>query len=631
VSQPDGILGTRALELEAEKVAFANAPGAAAKDMAALAKLQVQLKLMPLLSGEIAIDRFVLVDPMINLEIGKGGKPNWQFDQGPARPADQPRSGSSAAGALQQLRLGDIRLVNGFVSYLDQRTGEKHELSAINVAIKLPGLDDPLSADGKATWRGKAVNLKLDVAKPRDLMSGRTSAVAAKVDSEPLKFDYKGSVTNAQPAKVDGDIDLNVPSVRGLAQWTGVTIPPIGTGQNLGPLSIKGKLAIAGPKMQFTQAAIALDAIKGKGEFMADTSGAKPYARAQLDLEKLDLNPYLPPDKPAGQSGQAQASQPRQPAGWSEEPIETTALRAANADLALSVASLQFRKIQVGKSALKVALKDGKLAADLAELALYDGAGKGRVVVDGAGAVPALESSFELARVQIEPLLRDAGDFDRLSGVANVSFAVAGKGKSQRELVGTLNGKCALNMADGAYKGADIGAMIRNVTGAFTGGARDAQKTDFSELSGTCAIANGILRNSDLQMKAPLFRVEGAGTADLPKRTVDYKVTPKAVATTQGQGGRTDLAGIMVPIIVQGPWDNVSYRPDLAGMIKMDPSTALEAVKGAVPGIIPGLGGSGQSGGQSGGQAPAAGQQPAGSSTPSLPGLLRGLVPGKSN
>jgi AsmA protein len=65
--------------VEVNKVAFANAPGASAPQMASLSKMQVQLKLLPLLSREVAIDQFVLIDPVIDLEVDRNGRPNWQF------------------------------------------------------------------------------------------------------------------------------------------------------------------------------------------------------------------------------------------------------------------------------------------------------------------------------------------------------------------------------------------------------------------------------------------------------------------------------------------------------------------------------------------------------------------------
>jgi AsmA protein len=91
------------------------------------------------------------------------------------------------------------------------------------------------------------------------------------------------------------------------------------------------------------------------------------------------------------------------------------------------------------------------------------------------------------------------------------------------------------------------------------------------------------MTNTDLALKSPLLRVEGAGKINLAQRTVDYRITPKAVANLEGQGGRTDLAGIMVPIDVKGPWDNLSYQPDLGAAIGQqlkDPGALLEKIPG---------------------------------------------------
>ena len=194
-----------------------------------------------------------------------------------------------------------------------------------------------------------------------------------------------------------------------------------------------------------------------------------------------------------------------------------------------------------------------------------------------------------LSGVRAEPLLRDAAGFERLSGTLASQIAVTGKGGSERAIVSSLGGKGAVTFTDGAIQGINLGAMVRNVTTAFLdSGSGTPQKTDFAELSGTYTITKGILSNQDLSLKSPLLRVAGAGTVDLPKRTVDYRVEPKAAFTTAGQGGAKEAAGITVPVIVQGPWHDISYKPDLAGMVKKtigDPSKALEGVTGALPGL----------------------------------------------
>src|SRR5690606_9006880 len=185
---------------------------------------------------------------------------------------------------------------------------------------------------------------------------------------------------NSDPLQAGGDLKLDVPSVRELARWTGNPIELKGSG--LGPLSIAGKLAMAGDRISFSNATLALDAIRGKGEFAVTTGGKVPMITARLDLEKLDVNPYLgePQDsaaisKDADAGGGAPSDAPAKPAsqGWSTDPIDVSALRTVNADLSLSTGALIYQKIQIGKNALKVTLNGRKMVAALSEMALYNG------------------------------------------------------------------------------------------------------------------------------------------------------------------------------------------------------------------------------------------------------------------
>ena len=88
-------------------------------------------------------------------------------------------------------------------------------------------------------------------------------------------------------------------------------------------------------------------------------------------------------------------------------------------------------------------------------------------------------------------------------------------------------------------------------------------------------------------VKSPLLRLTGRGTVNLARRRVNYRIKPKLVASTSGQDSRAGAPGISVPVIVSGPWDNISYKPDLAGAIggiAKDPIKALESLKGLLPG-----------------------------------------------
>jgi AsmA protein len=228
------------------------------------------------------------------------------------------------------------------------------------------------------------------------------------------------------------------------------------------------------------------------------------------------------------------------------------------------------------------------LTTKLTEIALYGGNGTATITADGAAAVPAVTAKLDLSGLQANPALKDAIDMDRIEGTLNANMNVAMRGASQRVMITAMGGNGKILFADGAIRGINIAAMVRNAASAFLdSSARENQKPDFAELSGTFNIVRGVLTNNDLALLSPLLRVGGKGAVDLPNRTVNYRIEPKVVASTQGQGGNTDTSGIKVPVLVSGPWDNLSYKPDLAEMIDgiaKDPKKALEGLKNLIPG-----------------------------------------------
>ncbi len=197
-----------------------------------------------------------------------------------------------------------------------------------------------------------------------------------------------------------------------------------------------------------------------------------------------------------------------------------------------------------------------------------------------------MENSFKLSGVQAGPLLTDAAGFDRLEGTGRMEISITTRGRSEKALVEAMNGNGTVKFIDGAITGINLAGMVRNLQGAFLdAGARAPEKTDFAELSGSFRIERGILRNDDLLLLNPLLRLTGAGTANLPQRTLNYRIEPNVVATLEGQTGEAEMAGVKVPVIIEGPWSNLTYRPDLEGLVEemiKDPEKVIEGVTGAI-------------------------------------------------
>ena len=582
-------------EFVAGKVTLGNAEGGQAKTMMSLDRLTVRVGVLPLLSGNLEVDALVAEKPVINLEVDKRGRPNWQFGPAGAPAAAKPGGAAPSAGGpgLAGISLGDVRLVDGRISYIDMKTGARQNVDGINLKVSLPSLSSSMRAEGSIVWNKEQLTLTAVLSNPNAALAGKVTDVDISLKSAPVAFSFKGRVSTGKGPMVGGRIALDVPSVRKLAAWTGSPLKAPGTG--LGPLKISGELDMKGKVVAFRKAKLSLDAIAGSGNLSFDQRGRKPMVKASLKLGQLDLNPYLPPEKAAPAKPKAQAGKAG-PGDWSDDPIDLSAMDSVDAALDLTVAGLMMRKIKIGESKLKVDLRNGTLVTDLTKMVLYGGVGKVKITTRGGRGVPAVSLVSTLTKFKANPFMRDAMNMDRVEGTANVDAKINTSGRTQREMIQALAGNGKVTFLNGAIKGVNLGAMVRNVKSAFLdSGASKVQKTDFSEMGGSFLIRRGILTNNDLLLKAPLLRLTGKGNVDLPKRRVDYRVEPKVVASASGQGGTAGASGISVPVNIKGPWHDIGYSPDLGAALEgiaKQPEKALDSLKG----LVPGLGGSSGSG-----------------------------------
>jgi AsmA protein len=207
---------------------------------------------------------------------------------------------------------------------------------------------------------------------------------------------------------------------------------------------------------------------------------------------------------------------------------------------------------------------------------LYGGSMNGTAAVNAASAAPQFALKQNLSGVSVGPLLKDLADKDMLDGKGTVNVDVHTQGTTVGALKRGLNGGASVNLRDGSIKGIDIAATVRDaravmgtLKGQKTQAADNSKKTEFSELSGTFAITNGVARNNDLSLKSPLLRISGAGDINIGADTVDYLVKASVVGTLTGQDGRSlnDLKGVTVPVRASGPLAAPSFALDFNALL----------------------------------------------------------------
>ena len=554
-----------------EKVTLGNPPGDfTSRRMFYASKLDTGVRLMPLLSKEIIITGVTLEGAEINLEETSSGAKNWEFASNASSNTKQEKA--EEEGAASKFAIGDIAVKDSSVNY-NPANGKAVALSKINIALSGADGNAPMALDGSAEYKNAQVSIALDVKDLRGFLKGIASPVQADMALPSGRITFSGTAEKKTDITAKGDLRVDVSSLPLLLQWA--TDKPAAA--NLPKkLSLNGPMALNGKRMSFSQFQVQADDIGASGKLAVDMGGSVPSLEGSLKLGVIDMARFSNTAEARGDVPAAGGE------GWSSKPIDLSVLKSVNAKLGLAIDGVKNGKLEIGRSALDVNLQGGALKLGIGSMALYGGNAKGNVQLSTVGIATALDVSG----VNIESLLVALNGKSRLTGTAAFDLNLHGSGTSQKAIVNSLVGTARMIFRDGKVKGINLGEFLRNVKqGKFY--ADDSQATDFAELGGNWNFANGVGSNDDLALKAPILRMTGKGSINLPGRSLNYRLMPTLVASSKGQDGK-DKAGLTIPLLVTGLWTKPQITPDLAGMLQ-EGLRNPEALKGNLKNLKEGL------------------------------------------
>jgi AsmA protein len=581
-----------------------NPPEFAEKEFVTVKSFEVRVKLLPLLFRDIQIKRFILSAPQINLVKNKDGRVDWSL---PGKlkektPTEKSQKTSPSAGAntglpIKNLTVGDFSIKNGSIIWIDHSANVRKEITDVNMNLQGVSFDravglsfsalvdnQPLSINGTVGPVGhnfKQANIPLDL-----------NLEAFKE----LSLRLKGSLMN--PGSTPGfdlALDLKTFSPRKLLASLGQKLPlATSDPQALDRVALKAGLKGNQTKIAVSDAVLNLD--DSTLNFTLNASDfSKPNLAFDLNLDKIDLDRYLPPKS----EKQSAAEKPIE-----KKPPDYAPLRKLILDGRIKIGQLIADKAKIEDMMLHITAQNGIINLDPLKLNMYQGnvSGTGRVNVQKES--PQTNINLDAKNIQVGPLLKDVLQKDFLEGAANARLTLAMAGDDEAMIKKTLNGEGQVLFNDGAIVGIDLAGMVRNVKAAFGLEQKPAERprTDFSELNAPFTIVNGVVNTPETSLKSPLLRLVAAGSANLVNETLDFRVEPKIVGTIKGQGDTQQRTGLMVPVIVSGTFAKPSFAPDLAGVAKqqleekilgsdqgkklLDKKGLEESAKGVLKGIL---------------------------------------------
>ena len=295
-------------------------------------------------------------------------------------------------------------------------------------------------------------------------------------------------------------------------------------------------------------------------EGQARLTDSPPALQASATFKSLDLNRLLPAKAAAAP---AASNGPGTPA--STAPFDLSALGAWQGRFTARIGDFAYQAYRVGDLALDASLDGGVLRVGRLAGRLWGGSVEGSGSVDSRSNRCAVKATAQ--GVDVNALLRDVAQKDLLEGTGRVSVDLDTVGRSVNDFKSRLHGSASLQLRDGAVKGVNLARTLRQARAAIAlrqdarRAAQPAEKTDFSEMSASFTLQDGVARNDDLVLKSPFLRVGGDGHVDVGRGRIDYTVRATVADTSKGQDG-ADLAllkGLTVPVRLDGPLDAIGW------------------------------------------------------------------------
>lgn len=551
------------IAVSAQDVTLGNPAGFTTPYLVSLKKLETGAELMPLLKGELKINGITLDGATINLEKLESGAKNWEFTKEKLKDSaeaatDAPEAQKKAPATEKRFALGDITITDSAVNFLKPGA---NVVALNNIALSLQGADasSPLKLEGSAEYKKETLSIALDISKTRDFMDNKLSPITAAIKLPGASLDFKGEARMGESVAASGKLDANAASLPQVLGWATGKKPAANLPKQV---AVSGTVEYIHNILKLGDATLRADDMKATGSLAINHSGAVPKIAGNLTLGAIDVDKLTGKssggEAAAGGSGAGAAS-----SGWSTALVDLSGLKAVDTDLSLAFEKLTSGKFTLGATQANVAINAGKLALTIKQAQLYNGSMSGVVRASSGG----VGADIKANGIDIEALMVALSGKSRLEGKTNLTVNVNASGNSQAAWVNSLGGNGALKVVDGALKGINIGSFLRNAKqGKFF--TSDSESTDFTDLTATYTISNGVLDNKDLSMKSPALRVAGSGTANLPNKTINYRLVPTIAETSKGQGGKDAVAGLSIPLLISGPWSSPSVTPDLKGMLQ---------------------------------------------------------------
>ncbi|EKD72008.1 MAG: hypothetical protein ACD_46C00034G0002 [uncultured bacterium] len=244
----------------------------------------------------------------------------------------------------------------------------------------------------------------------------------------------------------------------------------------------------------------------------------------------------------------------------------------------LRIADVRFANMRAQNASVELHWQNNVLTMEPITASLYQGSLRGVAHGTNLMDIPHWDWSVALDNVALQPLLKDANRGETkltITGIGQVKVAGNTKGTSREQIINNFNGVSVFNLQNGSVSGLDLNYLVQTAD-AFINRQEVSQpknidRTDFSSLTGSVDIKDGVASTNNLLLNSSSFVTRGQGNFHLLEQSIDLslQVEPQQNIKTKWE----------IPVIISGDIRHPDVKVDTLELRKYVMREELGKVK----------------------------------------------------
>lgn len=297
-------------------------------------------------------------------------------------------------------------------------------------------------------------------------------------------------------------------------------------------------------------------------------------AHSPADMTDDSVQPSSEPNTAEPGSTEPSRSEPNAAAGL----IPVELIRSLNGHIGLVFEDITVKQIKIDKIELDSTQLNGLITVSPLQASLYQGQVSAPARLDVRGGTPRFDIAPSIDGVQIQPLLVDFMDMNKIAGATYLNGELQASGNQIDRLMASLQGDLLVEIKNGALIGTNLTKTVcEGISAVRKETLNDEQfgpDTPFETLRFPAYINDGDISTPGLKISSAGIQVTGNGVISLPNASLDYQANVAIAGSRLDQACRVNekVTQLAFPIVCKGQFSDDPAglcRPDIKGFGKL--------------------------------------------------------------